>query len=92
MIIEVLKSKIHRVKVTQSELNYVGSITIDEDLIDAANAIQGDFIFEFIFECISKINYILETINKIFTFGIFYVKFIVIHFISFSFFQDNCQL
>jgi aspartate 1-decarboxylase len=37
MIIEVLKSKIHRVRVTQAELNYVGSITIDEDLIDAAN-------------------------------------------------------
>lgn len=36
MIIEVLKSKIHRVRVTQAELNYVGSITIDEDLMDAA--------------------------------------------------------
>ncbi|MDR0262736.1 MAG: aspartate 1-decarboxylase, partial [Sphingobacterium sp.] len=32
MVIEVMKSKIHRVKVTQAELNYVGSITIDEDL------------------------------------------------------------
>src|SRR6476620_8958422 len=42
MIIEVLKSKIHRVKVTQSELNYVGSITIDEDLIDAANMIPNE--------------------------------------------------
>ena len=39
MIIEVLKSKIHRAKVTQAELNYVGSITIDEDLMDAANII-----------------------------------------------------
>src|ERR1700712_2844322 len=39
MIIEVLKSKLHRVKVTQAELNYVGSITIDEDLMDAANII-----------------------------------------------------
>lgn len=39
MHIEVLKSKIHRVKVTQAELNYVGSITIDEDLMDAANMI-----------------------------------------------------
>ena len=37
MIIEVLKSKIHRAHVTQAELNYVGSITIDEDLIEAAN-------------------------------------------------------
>lgn len=42
MIIEVLKSKIHRVKVTQAELNYVGSITIDEDLIDAANIIANE--------------------------------------------------
>lgn len=37
MLIEVLKSKIHRVKVTQAELHYVGSITIDEDLLDAAD-------------------------------------------------------
>lgn len=39
MQIEVLKSKIHRAKITQAELNYVGSITIDEDLMDAANLI-----------------------------------------------------
>ncbi len=42
MIIEVLKSKIHRVKVTQAELNYVGSITVDEDLMDAANIIANE--------------------------------------------------
>ena len=42
MMIEVLKSKIHRVKVTQANLNYVGSITIDEDLMDAANMIEGE--------------------------------------------------
>ena len=42
MFIEVLKSKIHRAKVTQAELNYVGSITIDEDLIDAANMIANE--------------------------------------------------
>jgi aspartate 1-decarboxylase len=42
MIIEILKSKIHRVKITQSELNYVGSITIDEDLIEAANMIPNE--------------------------------------------------
>jgi len=42
MIIEVLKSKIHRAKVTQAELNYVGSITIDEDLIEAANIISNE--------------------------------------------------
>ena len=42
MMIEVLKSKIHRVRVTQANLNYVGSITIDEDLMDAANMIEGE--------------------------------------------------
>ena len=42
MYIEVLKSKIHRVRVTQANLNYVGSITIDEDLMDAANMIEGE--------------------------------------------------
>ena len=42
MIIEILKSKIHRVKVTQAELNYVGSITIDEDLLDAAHIIPNE--------------------------------------------------
>jgi aspartate 1-decarboxylase len=42
MRIEVLKSKIHRAKVTQAELHYVGSIAIDEDLIDAANLIEGE--------------------------------------------------
>lgn len=42
MNIEVLKSKIHRVKITQAELHYVGSITIDEDLMDAANMIEGE--------------------------------------------------
>lgn len=42
MQIEVLKSKIHRARVTQAELNYVGSITIDEDLMDAANIIANE--------------------------------------------------
>jgi aspartate 1-decarboxylase len=42
MMIEVLKSKIHRVTVTEANLNYVGSITIDEDLMDAANFIEGE--------------------------------------------------
>ncbi|MBQ3149431.1 MAG: aspartate 1-decarboxylase [Alistipes sp.] len=42
MLIEVLKSKIHRVRVTQANLNYVGSITIDEDLMDAAGMIEGE--------------------------------------------------
>lgn len=42
MIIEVFKSKIHRVRVTEANLNYVGSITIDEDLMDAANLIANE--------------------------------------------------
>lgn len=42
MQIQVLKSKIHRVKITQAELHYVGSITIDEDLMDAANLIENE--------------------------------------------------
>lgn len=42
MQIEILKSKIHRVKVTQAELHYVGSITIDEDLMEAANMIANE--------------------------------------------------
>jgi aspartate 1-decarboxylase len=40
--IELLKSKIHRVKVTDANLDYVGSITIDEDLMDAANIIENE--------------------------------------------------
>lgn len=42
MYIEILKSKIHRAKITQAELHYVGSITIDEDLMDAANLIENE--------------------------------------------------
>ncbi|RXP59466.1 aspartate 1-decarboxylase [Lutibacter sp. HS1-25] len=42
MQIQVVKSKIHRVKVTGADLQYIGSITIDEDLMDAANIIQGE--------------------------------------------------
>lgn len=42
MYVEVLKSKLHRVKVTEANLNYIGSITIDEDLMDAANLIAGE--------------------------------------------------
>jgi aspartate 1-decarboxylase len=42
MQIEVVKSKIHRVKITQADLNYIGSITIDEDLMDASNIIEGE--------------------------------------------------
>ena len=42
MMIEVLKSKIHCVSVTEANLNYMGSITIDEDLMDAAGMIAGE--------------------------------------------------
>ena len=42
MYIERMKSKIHRVRVTEANLNYVGSITIDEDLMDAAGLIEGE--------------------------------------------------
>lgn len=42
MQIEVLKSKIHRAVITEANLNYVGSITIDEDLIQAANIIENE--------------------------------------------------
>jgi len=42
MFIEVVKSKIHKVSVTEANLHYVGSITIDEDLIDAANLVENE--------------------------------------------------
>jgi aspartate 1-decarboxylase len=42
MQIEVLKSKIHRAVITEANLNYVGSITIDEDLMEAANIIENE--------------------------------------------------
>ena len=42
MFIEVVKSKIHRVTVTEANLNYIGSITVDEDLLDAANLIANE--------------------------------------------------
>lgn len=42
MNIEILKSKIHRVRITEAELHYVGSITLDEDLMDAAHIIENE--------------------------------------------------
>ncbi len=45
MNIEVLKSKIHRVHVTEACLDYIGSITIDEDLMDAANMVHGEHVY-----------------------------------------------
>lgn len=45
MFIEVFKSKIHRVTVTASDLNYIGSITIDEELIEAAGLVVGERVY-----------------------------------------------
>lgn len=45
MQIQVVKSKIHRVTVTEANLDYIGSITIDEDLMDAANIMAGERVF-----------------------------------------------
>jgi aspartate 1-decarboxylase len=42
MFIEILKSKVHRVVVTEADLNYIGSLTLDEDLMDAANMIENE--------------------------------------------------
>lgn len=50
MLIEVLKSKIHRVKVTEANLNYIGSITIDEDLLEASGIIEGERV------CVVNVN------------------------------------
>ncbi len=45
MLIEMMKSKIHRVTVTEANLNYVGSITIDKALLDAAGILEGERVF-----------------------------------------------
>ncbi|MGZ5197645.1 MAG: aspartate 1-decarboxylase [Kaistella sp.] len=45
MLIEVFKSKIHRVRVTESDLNYIGSITIDEDLLEASGIVVGERVY-----------------------------------------------
>ena len=42
MTIEVLRAKIHRVRVTEADINYIGSITLDEDLIDASGLVEGE--------------------------------------------------
>lgn len=42
MLLHIMKSKLHRVKITQAELNYVGSVTIDEDLMEAANLLENE--------------------------------------------------
>ena len=45
MQVEILKSKIHRVTVTEARLDYIGSITIDEDLMDAADILPGEHVY-----------------------------------------------
>lgn len=45
MTIEVLKSKIHRVTVTEARLDYIGSITVDQDLLEAANILPGERVY-----------------------------------------------
>lgn len=45
MNVEMLKSKIHRVTVTEARLDYIGSVTIDEDLLDAANILVGERVY-----------------------------------------------
>ncbi len=45
MLIQVVKSKIHRVKVTGANLDYIGSVTIDQDLIDAAGIVEGERVY-----------------------------------------------
>ncbi|BAG83418.1 MAG: aspartate 1-decarboxylase [Candidatus Azobacteroides pseudotrichonymphae] len=42
MLIQILKSKLHRLRITETNLNYIGSISIDEDLMDASNLIEGE--------------------------------------------------
>lgn len=44
MLLKIFKSKIHRATVTEANLNYIGSITIDEDLMDAANFFEGELV------------------------------------------------
>jgi aspartate 1-decarboxylase len=44
MVIEILKSKVHRAVITEANLNYVGSLTLDEDLMDAAHFIENEKI------------------------------------------------
>ena len=45
MNVEIMKSKIHRVTVTEADLNYIGSITIDEDLMDAADILPNEHVY-----------------------------------------------
>lgn len=59
MMIEVLKSKLHCVRVTEANLNYMGSITIDEDLMDAANMIAGEKVHIVIITTVRDLKLIL---------------------------------
>ena len=63
MMIEVLKSKIHCARVTEANLNYMGSITIDEDLLDAANMIAGEKYTSLIIITVSVLRPTLSKVN-----------------------------
>lgn len=62
MMIEVLKSKIHCARVTEANLNYMGSITIDEDLLDAANIFRERKCISLI---ITTVNALKPTLSKV---------------------------
>lgn len=65
MMIEVLKSKIHCARVTEANLNYMGSITIDEDLLDAANMIREKRCISLIIIMANALKPILSKVNAV---------------------------
>ena len=65
MMIEVLKSKIHCARVTEANLNYMGSITIDEDLLDAANMIPGEKCTSLITTMANALKPTLSKVNAV---------------------------
>ncbi len=65
MMIEVLKSKIHCARVTEANLNYMGSITIDEDLLDAANMIPVKRCISLTITMVSVLKPILSKVNAV---------------------------
>ena len=67
MLVTILKSKIHRATVTEANLNYIGSITIDENLMEAANIIESAEIFELVLPFSKSLNktFLLNNFDKI---------------------------
>ena len=65
MFIEVVKSKIHRVTVTEANLNYIGSITVDEDLLDAANLIANEKVAIVRIITVNVLKRILLKVNEV---------------------------